>query len=334
MQHDFEETFNYPTENDRLIRINDLFEKYVASDERHAPDFFSFFTSDVFHVSFAQKVLESCFEKISQNPNKSWQLGVLKSTLTVQMERSLSFEQQFMIASLLEEQEKWTESARILESLVQSSGYNLMPDEEKISIHVKSAQLFLEDEDYINAETNCQDSLLLLKYKFIDAAHKYLELSKLVIDDAEKDYSLDQAIVCTILGDVGQQRSQMLDMLMKDIRVSNSKYNEKLLPKETMDSFSLQLKPHQTAILENGLTVLSSTIFSHNIKNIFIDALARLIGCDSITTERLLASMIKSASINASIDRQNMLVLFKHDAVIKRWNSNIDSFLKLIEQTK
>ena len=123
----------------------------------------------------------------------------------------------FQLSDLLEEEEEWSESARVLMGISMDSGHRYMflsyllmrtltyfpfrsiSDEEKLKIYVRIIRLLLEDEDSVQAETYynraaslvnstndretllsfklCQARILDYTRKFLEAATRYQELS-------------------------------------------------------------------------------------------------------------------------------------------------------------
>jgi COP9 signalosome complex subunit 4 len=115
----------------------------------------------------------------------------------------------FQLADLLEEDEEWSEAARVLMGIsldsgqrwvfVDICGYNIqltpiicstMPDEDKLRVYVRIVRLLLEDEDSVQAESyynraallvhSTSDKETLLQFKLCQArisdyARKFLE---------------------------------------------------------------------------------------------------------------------------------------------------------------
>ena len=115
----------------------------------------------------------------------------------------------FQLADLLEEEEEWSEAARVLMGISLDSGqrwvfvdicrYNMqltpiicstMPDEDKLRVYVRIVRLLLEDEDSVQAESyynraallvhSTSDKETLLQFKLCQArisdyARKFLE---------------------------------------------------------------------------------------------------------------------------------------------------------------
>ena len=115
--------------------------------------------------------------------------------------------------------------------------------QEKASTWIRIAQLFLEDEESVEAERYinrasevmracADDKKLLLRYqvsfaKILDfkrqfqrAALKYYQLSLNTAVNAREqlEYALENAIKCAVLAEVGPQRARLLTTLYKDER--------------------------------------------------------------------------------------------------------------------
>ncbi|KAH7439959.1 hypothetical protein KP509_04G084400 [Ceratopteris richardii] len=183
------------------------------------------------------------------------------------------------------------------------SGIRVLDDTYKLSKCVKIAQLYLEDDDAVSAETyikkasflvnNSKDEGLNLQYKvcyarildmkrkFLEAALRYYELSQLEkrefegrqVDEEELQQALTAAVTCTILAAAGPQRSRVLATLYKDERCSKLNiypilqkvYLERILRKPEVDAFAEELKPHQKALLPDNSTVLDRAMIEHNL---------------------------------------------------------------------
>eukprot|EP01114_Cavostelium_apophysatum_P005932 TRINITY_DN17109_c0_g1_i2.p1 TRINITY_DN17109_c0_g1~~TRINITY_DN17109_c0_g1_i2.p1 ORF type:complete len:332 (+),score=54.54 TRINITY_DN17109_c0_g1_i2:54-1049(+) len=213
--------------------------------------------------------------------------------------RVIAFEEQVSVirtelAKIYEEEEEWKEAAKILIAIPLDSGQRVLEPEYKVNVYVKIAQLYLEDDESVQAESyinraselifQCRDEMLKLRYKvcfarimdykrqFMKAALRYYELSQAVSED-ERLESLQYAVICAILAPAGPQRSRMLSTLFKDERSSKIEiypilermYLERILRKQDVDTFAKELKPHQMALLADGSTVLDRAVIEHNL---------------------------------------------------------------------
>mmetsp|Transcript_3318 Transcript_3318/g.5851 ORF Transcript_3318/g.5851 Transcript_3318/m.5851 type:complete len:405 (-) Transcript_3318:467-1681(-) len=220
----------------------------------------------------------------------------------------VSFEEQVSnirehLAKIYEDEENWGMAAKILSGIPLDSGIRVLEDDYKVEKYVKIAQLYLEEDEAVNAETyinrasllipNCQDPGLKLRYKvcyarildakrkFQEAALRYYELSQM---DTRSDVgrrvgeddllqALTHAVTCAILAAAGPQRSRVLATLYKDERCSklavypilHNIYLERILRKHEVDKFAEMLKPHQKAVLSDGSTVLHRAVMEHNL---------------------------------------------------------------------
>jgi len=66
------------------------------------------------------------------------------------------------LAAVYEEEENWSEAAKLLRGILDGGG-QIFEDEYKANIYIKIAQLYLEDEDNVNAETYLNKASLLKK---------------------------------------------------------------------------------------------------------------------------------------------------------------------------
>jgi COP9 signalosome complex subunit 4 len=121
--------------------------------------------------------------------------------------RGVAFEEQISIvrvdlATLYETEEEWREAAKILIGIPLDTGQRVLEPEYKVNIYVKIAQLYLEDDESVQAEAyinraselihQVKDNVLKLRYKvcfarimdykrqFMKASLRYHELSQIV----------------------------------------------------------------------------------------------------------------------------------------------------------
>ncbi|KAJ1568788.1 COP9 signalosome complex subunit 4 [Cladochytrium tenue] len=179
--------------------------------------------------------------------------AVWRAALDKMQARAVAFEEPISaarerLAAHLQDQEQWSEAARVLQGIPLDSGHRTVSDEYKLRIYIKIVQLFLEDEDEVSAESylnraallsssisaasSPENAQLLLQLKasqarvldfkrnFLQAATKYHELSYVTaMDEAERNVCLLHAVVCGVLAPAGPQRSRLLATLYKDERV-------------------------------------------------------------------------------------------------------------------
>jgi COP9 signalosome complex subunit 4 len=278
--------------------------------------------------------------------------------------RGVAFEEQISIirvdlAKLYEEEEEWREAAKIL---IATPLDRVLEPEYKVNIYVKIAQLFLEDDESVQAEAyinraselihQVRDDVLKLRYKvcfarimdykrqFMKAALRYHELSQIVAE-SERLEALQYAAICAILAAAGPQRSRMLATLYKDERSSKLEvypilekmYLERILRKPEVEKFAKELKPHQMAVLSDGSTVLDRAVIEHNLlsasklyKNITFVELGQLLSIPPDKAEKVASRMMVEDRLKGSIDQIASLIVFEHsqDALIQ-WDTRIAS---------
>ncbi|KDR83705.1 hypothetical protein GALMADRAFT_236048 [Galerina marginata CBS 339.88] len=208
---------------------------------------------------------------------------VVEDTLATVQPRIVSYEEQvnslrFQLADLLEEEEEWSDAARVLMGISLDSGQRSISDAEKLRVYVRVVRLLLEDEDSVQAETyynraallvhsaNDRETLLQFKLcqarisdysrKFLEAASRYHELSYVgEIDEEERRHMLLAAVTCAVLAPAGPNRSRVLASLYRDERTADlPTYNilskmflDHILRPAEIKEFEKSLKPHQLA---------------------------------------------------------------------------------------
>ncbi|KIM46149.1 hypothetical protein M413DRAFT_441215 [Hebeloma cylindrosporum] len=208
---------------------------------------------------------------------------VVEDTLATVQPRIVSYEEQvnslrFQLADLLEEEEEWSDAARVLMGISLDSGQRSIGDSEKLRVYVRIVRLLLEDEDSVQAETyynraallvhSASDRETLLQFKlcqarisdysrkFLEAASRYHELSYVgEIDEEERRHMLLAAVTCAVLAPAGPNRSRLLASLYRDERTTDlPTYNilskmflDHILRSAEIKEFEKTLKPHQLA---------------------------------------------------------------------------------------
>lgn len=266
--------------------------------------------------------------------------------------RAVAFEEQIStirlnLADVYEDEEDWRESAKILIGIPLEGSGRVLDAEYKVNIYVKIAQLYLQDEESVQAEAyinraselvhNVKDEILKLRYKgcfarivdfkrqFMKAAMRYYELSQ-ILAESERVDALSFSIICAILAPAGAQRSRMLATLYKDERSSKlaihsileKMYLERILRPQEVERFSKELRPHQMALLGDGTTVLERAVIEHNLlsaskiyNNISFEELGTLLGVPATRAEAVAARMIMEGRLKGTIDQIARLVLFE-----------------------
>ncbi|KAG5651356.1 hypothetical protein H0H81_008973 [Sphagnurus paluster] len=209
---------------------------------------------------------------------------VVQDTLNTVQPRIVSYEEQvntlrFQLADLLEEEEEWSEAARVLTGISLDSGQRLIGDGDKLRVYVRIVRLLLEDEDSVQAETYynraallvhsasedretllqfklCQARISDYSRKFLEAASRYHELSYIgEIDEEERRHMLLAAVTCAVLAPAGPNRSRVLASLYRDERtielptynILSKMFLDHILRSAEVKEFERTLKPHQLA---------------------------------------------------------------------------------------
>jgi len=252
---------------------------------------------------FARPVLQQVAEKMEKLKNTEVkELGL--HALEKLRGRVVSFEEEdFLIRELLAEclqaEGNWSEAAKLLAAINLETGSRCRTSTQKAEKYVKIAELYLEDDDPVSADTFCtraamvmhevEDIPLQLRYKvcharildskrkFLDAASKYTDLSQQTFGGkvAESDllHLLKCGVTCAILAPAGPQRSRILASLCKDERIRSVEHQEilhkmfmeRLIRRSEVQKFEESLMPHQKATVTDGQTVLERAILQHNV---------------------------------------------------------------------
>jgi len=252
---------------------------------------------------FARPVLQQVAEQMDKLKNNELrELGL--HTLEKLRGRVVSFEEEdFVIRELLSEvfqaEGDWSEAAKLLAAINLETGTRCRTPLQKAEKYVKIAELYLEDEDAVAADTFCTRAAMLMhevqdvplqlrfrvcharimdsKRKFLDAASKYCDLSQQTfggqICEADLLQLLKCAVTCAILAPAGPQRSRILSLLCKDERIRNVEhyeilhkmFMERLIRGSEVQKFEESLLPHQKATLADGQTVLEKAVLQHNV---------------------------------------------------------------------
>ena len=183
----------------------------------------------------------------------------------------------------------------------------------------------------------CYASVLDIKRKCLDAALRYVELSRLL----DEKWPLERAIVCVILADAGPQRSRLLSALYKDERTAalgdlfsilSKVFHARVLRPRDATMLEPYLKPHHKAITGTGRTFVANAISQHNIqaasqlyRNISFSELGSLLGIDAAEAEKVVAQMIAEDRLKATLDQLTETIHFHSTAAapINDWDSQI-----------
>lgn len=280
--------------------------------------------------------------------------------------RVVAFEEQVSIirehlAALYQDEEEWGEAAACLRAIPLDTGNRVLDPEYKVNIYVKIAQLYLEEDESVQAETflnrasilipDCKDPILQMRYKvcfarimdykrrFIEASMRYYELSQIVGDNERMD-ALKCAVTCAILANAGPQRSRVLATLYKDERcfklgiydILEKMYLERVLRKPEVQKFAADLKAHQMAVLADGSTVLDRAVIEHNLlsaskiyNNITFAELGSLLEITPEKAEQVAARMMVENRLKGSIDQIDKLIYFETEGgSLHLWDRHIE----------
>jgi len=302
-----------PQKEDKLDKyknlVDDIFKN--TSDENqfknNIQSLFNHITQESVVLSISRHIIQLTIEKLAicETIDNDVKKEIWKIIIENLKARLVTFEEQVSIAyenlsKVLEEEEEWTEAAKVLMEIPLESGYRNTSDDYKIKIYIHIVRLLLEDEDSITAETylnrvallisNTTDPVIQIQYKFsnvrildykrqfLPASSKYHELSyETSIEEEDRLRCLSQAIICAVLANAGPLRTRLLTTLYKDERVREGKidkvytiilekmYMERVIRKDEVEEFTKTLQPHHLAKMSDGNTVLDRAIIEHNI---------------------------------------------------------------------
>jgi len=260
----------------------------------------------------------------------------------------------------LEEKNDLNGAVQILLSLNFESAQRTYPDVLKMETYLKAAELCIRVDKIEDAEIQVNrasmlqatvtDENLLTRYKslyavvldrnlrFVEAATRYFELSQKLSDPQERMEVLQHAITCTILSPRGQQKNRLLMNLFKDDRAQSligysivkEMYFERFIKAPQLNQFSTILKPYQTKIEANGMTILQNSIIVENIvslsrvyKCITFDSLAESLSISPEDAEKTVTRMISANILKGTIDQIDRLITFEGEEM--NWTSYIVS---------
>jgi len=252
---------------------------------------------------FARPVLQQVTEQMDKLKNTELKELALHA-LEKLRGRVVSFEEEdFVIREMLSDiyqaEGNWTEAAKCLAQINLETGTRCRTSAQKAEKYVKIAELYLEDEDPVAADTFCTRAAMVMhevedvplnlrfrvcharildsKRKFLEAASKYTDLSQQTsggqIMEADLVQLLRCAVTCAILAPAGPQRSRILANLCKDDRIRTVEHYEilqkmfcdRLIRGSEVKVFEESLLPHQKALLADGQTVLEKAVLQHNV---------------------------------------------------------------------
>lgn len=252
---------------------------------------------------FARPVLQQVAEQMDKLKNPDLKdLGL--HTLEKLKGRVVSFEEEdFVIRELLSEvfqaEGDWSEAAKCLAAINLETGTRCRTPLQKAEKYVKIAELYLEDDDPVSADTFCTRAAMVMhevndiplqlrfkvcharvldsKRKFLEAASKYCDLSQQTfggqINEGDLLQLLKCSVTCAILAPAGPQRSRILTLLCKDERIRSVEhydivhkmFMERLIRASEVHKFEEYFSQHHKAVTTDGQTVLDRAILQHNV---------------------------------------------------------------------
>lgn len=99
------------------------------------------------------------------------------------------------LASILEEEEEWSEAAKTLMSITFESGHRTIPDAYKVRTYIHIVQLLLEDEDATIAESYLNRASLILPNVEDKQLQLQFKASQARISDFKRQVGLDSAFL-------------------------------------------------------------------------------------------------------------------------------------------
>mmetsp|Transcript_18376 Transcript_18376/g.33021 ORF Transcript_18376/g.33021 Transcript_18376/m.33021 type:complete len:391 (+) Transcript_18376:1776-2948(+) len=258
------------------------------------------------------------------------------------------------VAEVLTAKRDFYSAARTLAGINLESSTRNVPVPEKAAKYVQIAELFLEADDSVSAESYigrasmiihlvtdipltlrhrvCYARVLDSRREFLQAARSYFALSQEGSKNVAENDLLQLllcASTCTILASAGPQRARLLASLFKDERTQHLEhydmlqkiYNGHLLRKTEVQKFANSLLPHQQAKLSNGLTVLEKAVIEHNIVaisklyiSISFEEMGALLEITPQRAEQIIANMVAETRISAALDQVNAVVEFEKES--------------------
>jgi len=288
-------------------------------------------------------------------------------TLDNLQSRAISFEDQVVairqhLATIYEKEQDWRGAAGVLVAIPLETGQKQYSAEMKLNVYLKIAQLYLEDDDAVQAEIYinraaliqkadvdneqlhvlykvCYARVLDYRRKFIEAAQRYTELSyHTSVHESERMEALKHALICAILASAGQQRSRMLATLFKDERcqqlpayeILEKMYLDRIIRGPQLKEFSLMLAPHQKASTNDGSSILDRAVVEHNLlavsklyNNITFEQLGTLLEIPPVKAEKIASQMISMGIINGCIDQIDGFIHFESHEVLETFDKQI-----------
>jgi len=314
-------------------------------------------------IVISRQLLQDFANAVIELPNELFKEVAIHAIETIQP-KVIRFEDQVTklrvrLGNIYEVEEAYIEAAKTLSSIPLEGG-RVLDSAYKVDIYVKIAQLYLEVEDSIQAETyinrasilmsDVNDNNLQLRFKscfarildykrsFIQAAIKYYELSQ-IVNESERLPALKFAVTCAILAKAGPQRSRVLAILFKDERsekldirpVLEKMYLDRVIRKPEVTRFFSELKEHQMALLPDKSRVHERAVIEHNLlsaskiyNNITFDELGSLLEIPPDKAEKIASRMVVEERMTGTIDQIQRLIFFQTSDSHGLWDSRIE----------
>ncbi|KAH8919496.1 hypothetical protein BT69DRAFT_1313289 [Atractiella rhizophila] len=261
------------------VLLNELFQGPASPSDFRT--FLAAVVNDSAGTLLTRAILQSFvdgLEKISDPANKA---EIIKESLVAVT--GPSFEEQttalrLKLADYYENNEEWTEAAKVLQAIPLESGHRTFSDVERLDIYIRIVRLLLEDDDTVSAEGFHNRAALLinstdnkethLKYKlnhakildsrrkFVEAGLRYHEISFVgELAESDRDLALSAALNCAVLSPAGPARSRLLAALYRDERtkvlahsnILSKMFLDHIIAPSELSGFAATLQPHQMA---------------------------------------------------------------------------------------
>eukprot|EP00771_Trimastix_marina_P000246 gnl/Trimastix_PCT/1256.p1 GENE.gnl/Trimastix_PCT/1256~~gnl/Trimastix_PCT/1256.p1 ORF type:complete len:382 (-),score=125.41 gnl/Trimastix_PCT/1256:96-1241(-) len=258
-----------------------------------------------------------------------------------------------LLSDCYQQEGEFEKAADFLAQNVSLGSSRNMAEAERARIYVKIAKLYMQNRNWEKAgEYNKRAAVLqvriaqpetLLDFKicnatmldrngnFLDAAHKYRELSQVAAEQDRFIYH-QKAVICIMLSPAGPRRSNLLNSLYKDERSASLSYFQ-LLQKLYLSHL---VKGDDVAQLASTLEAyqqerLGAAVMEHNIlaasriySNITFAQLGSLLGVDVSKAEETAATMIIQNRMEGTINQVQGVIGFESDVgALSQWDDQI-----------
>lgn len=329
--------------------------------------YYSLVVNETVSLVISRQMITELSERIHTLPDEALKIDLMKHILEKLNPRVISFEDQVVylrsnMATIYEAAGQYRESAAILIGIPLLTGQKDYTAEYRLKTYLKIAELYLRDNDVINADNYTNRASLLsqevaneemkmqykvtyakvldYKRKYIEAAQRYIELSyKTTISEADRMDALNSAILCSILAGAGKARSRMLATLYKDERaqqlpsytILEKMYLDRIIKHVDLTLCSTLIKPHQQGRNADGSTWLERAIIEHNLmsasklyKNITIPKLGELLEVDGVKAEKIASAMITEDRMSGTIDQIANVITFEKKNTLINFDKQIE----------